>query len=166
VKHTAYISYGSNLGKKKSVIQKALGLINSLSGVSITAYSNFYSSDAWGFSSENSFLNGVIEISTELSAFSLLKELQGIEQSLGRNEKTTQEYVDRFIDLDVLSYDLLVLNTPELTIPHEWMHVRNFVLEPLAEIAPEWTHPLYLTSAKYLLANSPDKSEVKKLDAL
>ena len=166
MKHTAYISYGSNLGKKKSVIQKALGLINSLSGVSITAYSNFYSSDAWGFSSENSFLNGVIEISTELSAFSLLKELQGIEQSLGRNEKTTQEYVDRFIDLDIIGYENLVLTTPALTIPHEWMHVRNFVLEPLAEIAPEWTHPLYLMSANELLANSTDKYEVRKVDAL
>ena len=166
MKHTAYISYGSNLGDKKVIIHKTFGLINSLSAVSITAYSSFYSSDSWGFSSENSFINGVIEISTELSVFSLLEALQRIEKSIGRNEKTTTEYADRLIDLDIIGYDNLVLNTPALTIPHEWMHVRNFVLEPLAEIAPEWTHPLYLMSAKNLLAQSKDKSEVRKIDAL
>ena len=154
MKHTAYISYGSNLGDKKVVIQKALDLINGLSAVSITAYSSFYSSDAWGFSSEKSFINGVIKVSTGLSAFSLLEALQRI------------EYADRLIDLDILGYDNLVLTAPALTIPHEWMHVRNFVLEPLAEIAPEWTHPLYLMSAKNLLAKSKDKSEVRKVDAL
>ena len=166
MKHTAYISYGSNLGDKKVVIQKALDLINGLSAVSITAYSSFYSSDAWGFSSEKSFINGVIKVSTGLSAFSLLEALQRIEKSIGRKEKTTKEYADRLIDLDILGYDNLVLTTPALTIPHEWMHVRNFVLEPLAEIAPEWTHPLYLMYAKNLLAKSKDKSEVRKVDAL
>lgn len=166
MKHAAYISYGSNLGDKKVNIQKTLDLINEHPSIAIAEYSNLYTSDAWGFSSENSFINGVIKIATELSVFSLLEALQRIEKTSGKSKKSTPGYTDRLIDLDILSYDRLVLTTPELTIPHEWMHVRNFVLEPLAEIAPEWTHPLYLMSAKNLLANSPDKSEVKKLDAL
>ncbi len=161
-----YISYGTNLGDKKAIIQQAFDSINNLPSTDITEYSSFYSSDAWGYSSENSFINGVIKISTDLAVFPLLVALQRIEKSIGRNEKSTTEYADRLIDLDILSYDSLVISTPALTIPHEWMHVRNFVLEPLAEIAPEWTHPLYLMSAKNLLANSKDKSEVRKVDAL
>lgn len=164
--HTSYISFGSNLGDREGYILSALQRINNLPKTEIILTSNLYSSTPWGFSSENEFLNGVFLIETAMGVGSLLSVLQRIEGELGREAKTVHGYSDRVIDLDILSYDHLVLSLPSLTIPHPLLHVRNFVLEPLAEIAPEWVHPLYLETPKTLLSRSPDKSQVHKKNAL
>lgn len=164
--HQSYISFGSNLGEKKQYIKSAINSISTLPSTTIVGISSLFSSSSWGFESTHEFLNGVLHISTELGIERLLRELQGIERQAGRIIKTSSTYTDRVIDLDILSYDSLVINLPDLTIPHPHISVRNFVLEPLAEIAPEWTHPLYLVSSEILLARSSDKIQVYKKDAL
>ena len=164
--HESYISFGSNLGDREGSIFSALQRVKDLPKTKIILTSHLYSSSPWGFDSKNEFLNGVFLIKTEMGVGSLLSSLQRVERELGREAKSVYGYSDRVIDLDILSYDNLVMSLPSLTIPHPLLHVRNFVLEPLAEIAPEWVHPLYLESPKTLLSRSPDTSQVHKKNAL
>jgi len=163
--HLVHIAYGSNIGQKRDFIINALTAIDELNNTQILTRSSLYTSKPWGYSSENEFYNGVCCVSTELSAVGLLLALQRIEQNLGRTSKTSTDYQDRIIDLDIISYGNLALTTKELTIPHPLAHVRNFVLEPMAEISPNWVHPLYLETAESLLTRL-NESPLLKVDAL
>jgi len=124
------------LGNKEENLKKALDLLSQKIG-DIIAVSSFYTSEPQGFISENSFLNAAVSMHTKLSPFALLDETQKIERQLGRKQKTRKAYTDRIIDIDILFYDDLTLNTPELTIPHPHIAEREFVLVPLSEIASE-----------------------------
>ncbi len=134
--HKIYLGLGSNLGNKEENLKKALDLLSQKIG-DIIAVSSFYTSEPQGFISENSFLNAAVSMHTKLSPFALLDETQKIERQLGRKQKTRKAYTDRIIDIDILFYDDLTLNTPELTIPHPHIAEREFVLVPLSEIASE-----------------------------
>lgn len=115
----------------------------------VLTLSQFYESEPWGFKSENMFLNAALKLRTELPPLELLSVLKQIEREMGRTEKTGSEYHDRIIDIDILLYDSLVMQDPRLTIPHPLMTERKFVMEPLAEIAPAFVHPvLKLTMAE------------------
>jgi 2-amino-4-hydroxy-6-hydroxymethyldihydropteridine diphosphokinase len=106
----------------------------------ITSLSAFHDSEPWGFESENSFLNAVFCVSTELTPIEVLHITQEIERELGRSKKSVNGiYSDRMIDIDILLYDDLHIQTPELTIPHPLMRERDFVIIPLREIAPDKT---------------------------
>jgi 2-amino-4-hydroxy-6-hydroxymethyldihydropteridine diphosphokinase len=106
----------------------------------ITSLSAFHASEPWGFESENSFLNAVCCVSTELTPIEVLHITQEIERELGRSKKSVNGiYSDRMIDIDILLYDDLHIQTPELTIPHPLMRERDFVIIPLREIAPDKT---------------------------
>lgn len=106
----------------------------------VTSRSAFHASEPWGFESENSFLNAVCCVSTDLAPMELLHVTQEIERSLGRIKKSVNGiYSDRIIDIDILLYDDWHIDTPELTIPHPLMWERDFVMIPLREIAPEQT---------------------------
>ena len=109
----------------------------------VLALSGFYETEPWGFQSENTFLNAALQLETALSPLELLKATQEIEIEMGRTQKSNGAYHDRIIDIDILLYDDLVLQTPELTLPHPLMHERLFVMEPLAEIAPNVIHPVF-----------------------
>ena len=109
----------------------------------VLALSGFYETEPWGFQSENTFLNAALQLETALSPLELLKATQEIEIEMGRTQKSNGAYHDRIIDIDILLYDNLVLQTPELTLPHPLMHERLFVMEPLAEIAPNVIHPVF-----------------------
>lgn len=137
--HKIYLGLGSNLGNKEENLKKALELLSEKIG-DITAVSSFYTSAPQGFISENSFLNAAVSIHTKLSPFALLDETRKIEKQMGRKQKTRKAYTDRIIDIDILFYDDLIIDTPELTIPHPHIAEREFVLVPLAEIAPEMGH--------------------------
>jgi len=108
----------------------------------VLSQSSFYVSKPWGFDSENDFLNAVVLVETNLSPFDLLSKTQAIEMNMGRITKTTSSYIDRVIDIDILLYDNLIIDQPTLKIPHPLLAERDFVLIPLAEIAPDLEHPV------------------------
>lgn len=147
-----YIGLGSNLGDKKHHLQQAIELIAEKAG-KIISCSSFYESKPWGFSSPNDFLNAVILTETTLSPTELLYKTQQIEREMGRTEKTGNSYADRMIDIDILFYDNQLINTPELKIPHPLIQERDFVLIPLAEIAPDFIHPVLRKSIQELKDN-------------
>ena len=157
------LSIGTNIGNRKANIENAITALNTIG--SVTAVSPIYSSEPWGFESENGFYNIALIIETSLSPLDLLKETQRIEKELGRTAKTTTAYADRIIDIDIIDYDNQIIKISQqstvnslLTLPHPLMHLRNFVLYPLADIAPEWMHPILKLTAQELKEKSEDKS--------
>jgi len=137
-----FLGLGSNLGDKQEYINKALVFIEKRVG-EIIALSGFYETQPWGYDSSETYINAVVEISSNMEPNELLLVTQEIERKIGRKDKTTNgEYLDRVIDIDILLYDDLIIQTTELTIPHPSMHKREFVLKPLSEIAPNFIFPL------------------------
>ena len=136
---TLYLSLGTNLGDRPKNLTSALELIGREVGTVVSA-SDIMETEPWGFESPNRFLNMVVKVETQLQPLEALHATQNIERRLGRSEKTVQgQYHDRLIDIDMLMYDHITMNTPELTLPHPLMRQRRFVMEPLAQIAPELT---------------------------
>lgn len=132
----AYLGIGTNLGDRTSNLNSAVNLINEQAG-HVLACSSFIETEPWGFSSDNAFLNAVVEIDTLHSPHDLLRVTQEIERSMGRMHKSVNGvYSDRIIDIDILLYGDLTVNDSELIIPHPLMWQRRFVYEPLLEIAP------------------------------
>jgi len=132
--HTVYFSLGSNLGNKRENLNKAIKLMEEQIGV-LLRQSAFLETEPWGFQSDNSFVNAAICMETELEPLEVLSKTQKIEREMGRTHKSVnREYHDRIIDIDILLYDDLHINTPELTIPHPLMNERDFVMIPLREI--------------------------------
>ena len=223
------LSIGTNIGDRERNIENAVKALGEIGKV--TAISPIYTSEPWGFESENGFYNIALTMESELLPLDLLQETQRIEKELGRTAKTTTEYADRVIDIDIIDYDnqiikishqssvishqssiepprptdtppktggeyldqestlnsqlstlnnsspvlgevhevgrgktlnskLSILNSQRslLTLPHPLMHLRNFVLYPLADIAPEWVHPILKLTAQELKEKSEDKS--------
>jgi 2-amino-4-hydroxy-6-hydroxymethyldihydropteridine diphosphokinase len=144
------LGLGTNLGDKEANLLQAIEHIERQIGP-LQARSVFFASEPWGFQSENAFLNACVRLETSLSPLGCLKALKSIERALGRPERVSGEYKDRIIDLDLLFYDDLILDEPELVLPHPYLHLRRFVLEPLAEIAPDWMHPVFKKSVIELL---------------
>ncbi|WP_455666283.1 2-amino-4-hydroxy-6-hydroxymethyldihydropteridine diphosphokinase [Phocaeicola sp.] len=137
-----YLGLGTNLGDKEANLHTAVQKINERVG-KVISLSAFYVTAPWGFSSENSFLNAACCVESELPPLEILKETQAIERELGRMKKSVGgNYSDRLIDIDILLYGDLILHTPELELPHPLMTERQFVMEPLIEIAPDVVHPV------------------------
>ena len=129
-----FVSWGSNLGEQASLVESALKAIDDLEGITLVAISPWYRSAAVGPGNQNDYLNGVIEIDTELSPLQLLDALQRIESSLGRERLI--RWGPRTIDLDILYYDNRSIDTSRLTVPHPRCTERNFVLRPWSDISP------------------------------
>ena len=129
-----YLSLGSNIGDKEANILRAYELIEERIG-HIVRRSSLHKTVPWGFSSPNEFLNSAIAVETSLSPRELLNKTQEIERLVGRKEKTGNGgYQDRIIDIDILYYNDMVINEPDLVIPHPLINERDFVLKPLKEI--------------------------------
>jgi 2-amino-4-hydroxy-6-hydroxymethyldihydropteridine diphosphokinase len=132
--HTVYLALGTNLGNRKAIMREAIDNIGKKVGT-VMRQSSFYETEPWGFESPNLFLNACICVSTKLAPRQLLEMTQAIERDMGRIEKTVGlQYVDRIIDIDILLYDDLHINEPDLVIPHPLMEEREFVMKPLLEI--------------------------------
>ena len=138
----AYLALGTNIGNKRRNMITAAALLAERGG-DVLALSGFYETEPWGFQSDNTFLNAALQLETGLPPLELLKATQEIELEMGRTQKSNGAYHDRIIDIDILLYDDLILQTPELTLPHPLMHERQFVMEPLADIAPNVIHPVF-----------------------
>ncbi|MBM4046205.1 MAG: 2-amino-4-hydroxy-6-hydroxymethyldihydropteridine diphosphokinase [Planctomycetes bacterium] len=136
----AYIGLGSNLGNREGCLREAIQRLRQLPGTTVLRVSRFYETAPVGGPPQGEFLNAALAIETTLAPEPLLAELQRIEAALGRVRDV--KWGPRTIDLDILLYDDLVLDTPTLKIPHPLMHERMFVLDPLAEIAPDLVHPI------------------------
>ncbi len=132
--HNVYLGLGANIGDRKQAICQAIEQIEELIGT-VVSQSALYETQPWGFTSPHPFINACICCRTALSPQQVLRITQGIEKKMGRTAKTHNGvYQDRLIDIDILLYDDLQLNTPTLTIPHPMMHERDFVMIPLREI--------------------------------
>ena len=131
----ALISLGSNLGDKSANLKQAIDAIQALIG-DIEFISTFYESAPWGYDSENQFLNACVTCYTHFSPLELLAQLKQIEQNMGRI-KTVSGYEDRCIDLDIVFYNNVEIETEQLTIPHPHFKSREFVMIPLLEIIQE-----------------------------
>lgn len=138
---TVYLGLGTNLGDKEANLRTAIYKLQERIGKQVSL-SSFYETAPWGFESDHSFLNAAIGLETNLTPIEILHITQEIEKELGRTKKSVNgSYSDRLIDIDILLYDTLVLQTPELTIPHPLMTERDFVMNPLIEIAGNVIHP-------------------------
>ncbi|KAA6348266.1 2-amino-4-hydroxy-6-hydroxymethyldihydropteridine pyrophosphokinase [termite gut metagenome] len=146
-----YLGLGSNLANKEQNLQDAIQKIEKRIG-RIVSLSAFYVTAPLGFISENDFLNAVLCSESLLFPLEILKETQIIEYEMGRVNKSVDGiYQDRLIDIDLLLYDRLIMRTEKLTLPHPLMSERLFVMVPMAEIAPEMTHPVSGKKMKEIL---------------
>ncbi len=148
----AIVALGSNLGNRAENLRCATQLIAEQIGV-VVAESAPCETAPWGFDSPNAFLNSVLLVDTDYTPDELLHATQHIERQMGRTAKTESgRYIDRIIDIDLIDCDGLVLHTAALTLPHPLMHQRAFVLQPLCQIYPDWTHPTLHRTARQLIA--------------
>ncbi|MBO4729896.1 MAG: 2-amino-4-hydroxy-6-hydroxymethyldihydropteridine diphosphokinase [Bacteroidaceae bacterium] len=152
--HRTYLGLGTNLGDRAANIDRAIALLQQQVGPLVKC-SSYISSKPWGFTSDNDFLNAAAIFDTTLNPLQLLRTTQEIERQMGRTAKSANaQYADRIIDIDILLYDTLQLTSPELTIPHPLMAQRDFVLRPLAEIAPRKRHPVLRKTIAQLLTHN------------
>lgn len=145
MKHIAYLGLGTNLGDRRKNMAEAIERIEKSVGT-VLRQSTFYETEPWGYESENRYLNAVVCVETVLCPLCLLKATQRIELEMGRTEKyatqgtshlsplTPRIYKDRPIDIDILLYDDITVDLPELKIPHPLMRDREFVMKPLSEV--------------------------------
>lgn len=159
---TTYLSLGTNLGDRTKNLQLAIDKINHLVG-HVRKISSVYSSDSWGFKGKD-FFNICLEVSSSLSPEKMINTIIQIENELGRIRNTEEGYYDRIIDIDILLFDDEVIFNNNLKVPHPEMLKRNFVLAPLAEIAPHVLHPLVKKNIATCLNNSADTVLVEKKD--
>ncbi len=157
--HQVYIALGSNLGDRLENLQAALRSMPP--DIRPLAQSPVYETSPWGFTDQPDFLNQVVLAETDLPPQELLARLKLIETTLGRSP--TFRYGPRLIDLDILLYDDLVLQTPNLTIPHPHLAERAFVLVPLADLAPDLRHPVRGQTVRQLL-ESVDSQGIRRFN--
>ncbi len=151
---------GSNLENPLKQILLAHWLIEEEIG-KIQDYSLYYKTKAWGNEDQNDFINSAVRINTKLDPQEVLKKIQKIELEMGRMRLT--KWGPRIIDLDIIFFNSLILNSSNLNIPHKLIQDRKFVLIPLMDIVPEFVHPILNKTTKELLASCKDTLEVIKL---
>ena len=146
--HTAYIALGTNLGNRLANLKAAVAALTPQ--MSVLAKSHIYETPPWGYAEQPAFLNQAVKVETYLEAEPLLRHLKRLELALGR--EPSFQNGPRLIDLDLLFFDDLILETSVLTVPHPRVHERAFVLVPLNDIAPEYMHPEFKKTVRELLA--------------
>lgn len=155
-----FIGIGSNLGPARGNFERALRSVSEFS--TVLAVSSLYESDPVGPAGQPRFANAVAKTRTDLSPFELLDRLKAIEREMGR--KKTARWGPRVIDLDIVFYGNLVMESDSLVIPHPRAHERRFVLEPLLEIEPDASHPATGTSLKEILSRLGDSQGVCRME--
>ena len=158
--NTVFLSIGTNLGQREENLKKAVEIIGAEAGL-VQALSSVYETEPWKMTGSNLFLNMAIKIETTLNPHILLKTLLEIENKMGRSREESG-YSSRIIDIDILFVNNLIINNEDLVIPHLLIPNRRFVLEPLAEIAPQFIHPCFGKSVKSLLDSCTDSCVIRK----
>lgn len=157
--NTVFLLTGSNLSDSPGMLKYARMETESRAGV-IVKSSHIYISPPWGYQSMNQFYNQCLEVRTGLNPMSLLRCLLDIEMKAGRT-RTGGGYGDRILDIDILFYSDMVVETSELVIPHPRMHLRKFALTAMNEIAPDYLHPVLGQEIRILLQDCRDQSKVE-----
>ncbi len=142
----AYLCLGSNSGDKIGNIQQSVRLLTSTGMVTVVRTSALYETEPWGNKELDWFVNGVIEVKTKLSPHELLDLCKNTERQMGRVSSLSEKYEARIIDIDILFYGDLIIDEPDLKIPHEHLHERAFAIVPLLELIPDYEHPKYKKS--------------------
>lgn len=155
-----FLLLGSNLGDRKHYLEEAITLITTQIG-SVTKCSSIYETQSWGKSDLPDYLNQVIIVESNLTAREVLNGILNIEKQLGRVRH--DKWGSRTIDIDILFYNTDIINEPDLQVPHPQLHNRGFTLAPLAEIAPEFEHPVLGENILQLKNNLADNLQIKKL---
>ena len=153
-----YLLTGGNMGDRMANIRTARAhIINSIGKILLE--SSVYESEPWGFKAEQSFLNQVLLVETDLLPLELLEKCQQIENTMER-VRASDQYISRTMDIDILFYNSEIIELPQLVIPHNRLHERKFTLEPLNEIAPDFVHPKLNKKVAELLLSCNDSSKV------
>lgn len=142
----AYLCLGSNIGDKVGYVQQAVRMLSSTGMVTVVRTSCLYETEPWGNRDLDWFVNGVIEVKTKLSPRELLELCKNTEIQMGREKSYSDTYEARKIDIDILFYGDLIVDEPDLKIPHEHLHERAFAIVPLLELIPDYVHPKYKKS--------------------
>ena len=154
----AYLSLGSNIGDREKNLRDAIARVKA--GGRVTSVSSFYETEPVDFTDQAWFLNCALALETTVSAQQLMKRILQTEREMGRQR--LQKKGPRIIDIDILLFSDQIIDSPELTVPHPAMHRRRFVLEPLAEIAPEARHPVLRKTVREMLDALPAGQSVRK----
>ena len=158
-KKISYLGLGSNIGERIVYIEKVISELENSDNINILKKSGIYETEPWGNIKQDDYLNAVLEIETELGPMELLVELKSLEKKIGRTGNS--KWSEREIDIDILFYEDFIIKNENLNIPHSFIEERKFVLVPLAEIAPDFIHPVLKKSAAEMLSSSEDKLGVK-----
>ena len=156
MEHIVYLALGSNMGNRLANLKAAIS--NVTPQMTVKKKSSVYETPPWGFKEQDAFLNQVIKVKTSLAPEPLLRHLKRLEVALGRVPNFQNG--PRLIDIDILFFDNMIIETPPLIVPHPRLHERAFVLVPLAEIEPDFIHPILQKSVSKLLEDL-DRSEIK-----
>jgi 2-amino-4-hydroxy-6-hydroxymethyldihydropteridine diphosphokinase len=156
----ALIALGGNLQQPQKQVSKAIEVLAHTPGLTLLKASSLYATAPVGYDNQPDFINAVVQVSTQLPAPQLMQLLLDIEQQFGRERPFPN--APRILDLDMLDYDGMTLDTPLLTLPHPRMHMRGFVLVPLAEVVPDYVLPSGQSVVEWLATNKHD--DVRKLD--
>jgi len=154
-----YLLNGSNIGNRAGNLKKAACLLTEQFGKALNI-SEIYETQAWGITEQPNFFNQALYYQSNLAPLQLLKVIKRIEKEIGGRHK--EKWTARVMDIDIIFYGNLIFESKQLTIPHALMHLRNFVLAPLNEIAPNFVHPKLNITVNQLLNNSTDTLKVKK----
>jgi len=162
MKNTAILLTGSNVGNRLENLNTAKELLLGDELCSLIDSSSVYETGAWGNTDQSAFLNQAIAVKTSLRPFELLRKILTIEKHMGRERN--KKWEPRLIDMDIIFFDDEVIESDSLVLPHPYVHERKFALVPLAEIIPDWVHPVFQKTVLALLKEVNDELEVKKIE--